>query len=150
MTQQLTAPHIVTINNNHRIFLVTGDMNQSFVCNIEDLETVYNWFADKDNIVIQHKWNGRFVKCSKKSIVDMLQALNLSSSFITGGLTTYKIKFKGCKLGAIGKPVTQFLTISAPTFKEAALKMYETHEHIFIISVNGKPYSYVDESTVPA
>jgi hypothetical protein len=82
MTTATTAPHVVTINNNRRIFLVTGDMNQSFVCNIEDLESVYNWFADKDSVKIQHKWNGRFVRCSKKSIIDMLQSLNLNSSFL--------------------------------------------------------------------
>jgi hypothetical protein len=82
MTTENKAPYVVTINNANRIFLVTGDMQQSFICNIEDLETVYNWFSDKDSIKIQHKWNGRFVKCSKKSIIDMLQSLNLNSSFL--------------------------------------------------------------------
>ena len=71
-----------TIDNNHRIFLLTGDMNQSLICNIEDLEKCYNTFADKDNVKIQHKWNGRFVHCSKKSIVDMLKALNLNHKFL--------------------------------------------------------------------
>lgn len=71
-----------TINNNMRIFLVTGDYNQSFICNIEDLEKCCNEIQDKNSIKIQHKWNNRFIKCSKKSIIDMLKSLDLNTSFI--------------------------------------------------------------------
>jgi len=65
------------INNNQRIFLVTGDYNQSFICNIADLGKCCNEIQDKNSIKIQHKWNNRFVRCSKKSIIDMLKALDL-------------------------------------------------------------------------
>ena len=71
-----------TINNNQRIFLITGDYNQSFICNIEDLERCVKEIEDKDSIKIQHKWNNRFVRCSKKSIVEMLKSLKLNYSFI--------------------------------------------------------------------
>ena len=71
-----------TINNNQRIFLVTGDYNQSFICNIQDLEKCCNEIQDKNSIKIKHKWNNRFVRCSKKSIVNMLKSLNLNTSFI--------------------------------------------------------------------
>jgi len=71
-----------TINNNQRIFLVTGDYNQSFICNIEDLERCCNEIQDKNSIKVQHKWNNHFVRCSKKSILDMLKALDLNTSFI--------------------------------------------------------------------
>jgi len=71
-----------TINNSMRIFLVTGDYNQSFICNIEDLEKCCNEIQDKNSIKITHKWNNRFVRCSKKSIIDMLKSLDLNTSFI--------------------------------------------------------------------
>lgn len=54
----------------------------------------------------------------------------------------YKIKFKGVQNGSIGSKRTFMLTIDANNLKEANLKLYDTHEHIFILSVNGKPYSY--------
>lgn len=69
---------ITTINNAHRIFLVTGDYNQSFICNIEDLEKCCNEISDKNSIKIMHKWNNKFVKCPKKSIIEMLKALDLN------------------------------------------------------------------------
>jgi len=72
---------ITTINNNHRVFLVTGDFNGSYLCNIEQLEKCCAEITDKDSIKIQHKWNNRFVRCSKKSIVDMLKSLGLNANF---------------------------------------------------------------------
>ena len=69
---------ITTINNNMRIFLVTGDYNSSFICNIEQLEQCCNEIQDKNSIKIQHKWNNKFVKCSKLSIISMLESLNLN------------------------------------------------------------------------
>lgn len=73
---------ITTINNDTRILLVTGDYNQSFVCNIEELEKCCNEIQDKSSIKIQHKWNNHFVRCSKKSIIEMLKSLDLNTSFI--------------------------------------------------------------------
>lgn len=67
-----------TIDNNQRIFLVTGDYNQSFICNIEDLGKCCNEIQDKNSIKIQHKWNNHFVKCSKKNIIEMLKSLDLN------------------------------------------------------------------------
>lgn len=72
-----------TIDNNQRIFLVTGDYNESFLCNIKELEKCCNEIQDKGSIKIQHKWNNRFVRCSKKSIRDMLKSLKLNDKFIT-------------------------------------------------------------------
>jgi len=66
-----------TINNNQRIFLVTGDYNTSLICNIEDLQRCCNEIQDKNSIKIKHKWNNRFVRCSKKNLIDMLKALDL-------------------------------------------------------------------------
>ena len=71
-----------TINNNQRIFLVTGDYNGSFICNIQQLEQCCNEIQDKNSIKIQHKFNNRFVRCSKKSILEMLKSLDLNTSFI--------------------------------------------------------------------
>ena len=71
-----------TINNNQRIFLITGDYNQSFLCNIKELEKCYNEIQDKNSIKIQHKWNNRFVRCTKKSITEMLDSLDLNKGFL--------------------------------------------------------------------
>lgn len=73
---------ITTINNSHRIFLISGDQNTSYVCNLEDLEKCFLTFDDVSSITIQHRWNGRFVRCSKKSIVDMLKAMDLNYKFL--------------------------------------------------------------------
>ena len=73
---------ITTINNNQRIFLVTGDYNSSFLCNIQDLEKCCKEIQDKNSIKIQHKWNNKFVRCSKKSILEMLKSLDFNTSFI--------------------------------------------------------------------
>jgi hypothetical protein len=61
----------------------------------------------------------------------------------------YKIKFEGVTLGAIGKKQKYTLTIEAENWKAASLKMYDTHEHIFILSVNGKPFSYKYPESIP-
>lgn len=73
---------ITTINNNERIFLLNGDMGQTLICNLKDLEKCVNEYSDKDGLKIQHKWNGRFVRCSKKSIIDMLKGMNLPYEFM--------------------------------------------------------------------
>lgn len=71
-----------TIDNNQRIFMLTGDSNISLLCNLKDLEKCFNSFDDKNSIKIQHRWNGRFVRCSKKSIVNMLKAFKLNYKFL--------------------------------------------------------------------
>ena len=64
-----------------RVFLLTGDYNQRFFCNIEEFGKCYAEFNDKNNVKIQHFWNGRFVKCSKKSVLDMCESLKLENPF---------------------------------------------------------------------
>jgi hypothetical protein len=71
-----------TINNKFRVFLITGDYNEHFICNVEELEKCYLEIQDKKSIKIRHLWNNRFVKCSKKDIIAMLESLNLNSSFL--------------------------------------------------------------------
>ena len=44
--------------------------------------------------------------------------------------------------GSIGKRCKYTVTTEAETEEAAKLKLYDTHEHIFIYSVNGKPYKY--------
>ena len=70
-----------TIINHQRIFLLTGDMNKHFVCNIEQFGECYNQFDDKHLVKIQHLWNQRFVSCSRKSIVDMCKSLDIPNPF---------------------------------------------------------------------
>lgn len=71
-----------TIDNNQRIILISGDSNTSMVCNIKDVEKCCNEIEDKNSIKFQHRWNHRFVKCSKKSIIDMLKSMNLNYKFL--------------------------------------------------------------------
>lgn len=49
----------------------------------------------------------------------------------------YKFIFEGVKIGAIGKRQKFTITTEAENFESAKLKLYDTHEHIYIISVNG-------------
>lgn len=49
----------------------------------------------------------------------------------------YKLTFLGVKLGAIGKRVKFTITTEAENFENAKLKLYDTHEHIQLLSVNG-------------
>ncbi len=54
-------------------------------------------------------------------------------------METYKFKFLGVKIGSIGKRIKFTKAIEAENIHEAKLKLYDTHEHIYILSVNDKP-----------
>jgi ribosomal protein L20A (L18A) len=54
-------------------------------------------------------------------------------------MKNYKFKFLGVVIGSIGKQQKFTKTIQAENIQEAKLKLYDTHEHIFILSVNDKP-----------
>lgn len=73
---------IVTLNNAFRIFMITGDYNTCNLCNIEDFQRCYDAITDKSSIKITHKWNNRFIRCSKKSVIDMLKSLDLEYEFL--------------------------------------------------------------------
>jgi ribosomal protein L20A (L18A) len=49
----------------------------------------------------------------------------------------YKFKFTGVKNGSIGKRLNFTKVIESENFEDAKLKLYDTHEHIRILSVNG-------------
>lgn len=49
----------------------------------------------------------------------------------------YKFSFLGVENGAIGKRYKYTKTIDAENFEEAKIRLYDTHEHITITSVNG-------------
>jgi len=67
-----------TINNNERVFLVTGDWTTSILCNLKDLETVCNEVEDKTTLKIYHKWGNKFQIASKKMIKEMLLAMDFN------------------------------------------------------------------------
>lgn len=50
----------------------------------------------------------------------------------------YTFLFMGVKLGAIGKKQQFTVITEADNFDDAKLKLYDTHEHIYILKVNGK------------
>lgn len=49
----------------------------------------------------------------------------------------YKFTFLGVKNGSIGKRQTFTVTTESENFETAKLKLYDTHEHIQILSCNG-------------
>lgn len=54
----------------------------------------------------------------------------------------YTFKILAVLIGSISKKYKYTVTIDAETEADAKLKLYETYEHIFIYSVNGKTYQY--------
>lgn len=50
----------------------------------------------------------------------------------------YKFKILAVKKGSIGKRFKFTVTTEAENFEDAKLKLYDTHEHIQIFSINGK------------
>lgn len=53
-------------------------------------------------------------------------------------MKNYKFTFEGVVIGSIGKKQKFTVTTQADSFDEAKLKLYDTHEHIHILKVNGK------------
>jgi hypothetical protein len=62
-------------------------------------------------------------------------------------MKTYKIKFLGVTIGSIGHQRTFAETVQGENFYEAKLKLYDTHEHIMVLEVNGEKYDYTDPKT---
>lgn len=54
----------------------------------------------------------------------------------------YTFEILAVLIGSIGKRYKYTVTIDAETEADAKLKLYDTYEHIYIYSVNGKPYKY--------
>jgi hypothetical protein len=60
-------------------------------------------------------------------------------------MKTFNFKILAVKNGSIGKRQKFNLSIEADNFTEAQYKLYDTHEHITILSVNGiKPNKHYD------
>lgn len=55
-------------------------------------------------------------------------------------MRNYIIKFIGRKVGAIGVTHACKLEVWAANERHAVLRVYETHEHLSQVSVNGKPF----------
>lgn len=54
----------------------------------------------------------------------------------------YTFKILARLNGAIGKRYKYTVTVEAENEEAAKIKLYDTHEHIFIYSVNGYTYQY--------
>lgn len=50
-------------------------------------------------------------------------------------MTTYHISFRGREKGALGIYSNYAQTVEANTEEEAILKLYDTHEHIEVLSI---------------
>lgn len=50
----------------------------------------------------------------------------------------FTFNFLGRKNGSIGKRLKFTVTTEAEKFDDALMKLYDTHEHIHVLKVNGK------------
>lgn len=73
---------ITTIDNDLRVFLLTGDMGKKVLCNMQDVEAAIKSFDDPDEVDVKHFWNGRFVKIGRRVLKEQLKANQLNHSFI--------------------------------------------------------------------
>lgn len=72
----------LTINTNERIFLIhyQFDMGLKDMCNLAQIENLVKSSNGVDKI--EHFWNGKFTKISKKDLKAMLEANRLDTKFI--------------------------------------------------------------------
>jgi len=64
-----------TLNNNERVFLLTGDMGKKVFCNLADIPKALKSFEDKSEVEIYHFWNApKIYKASKRLLNDMFKA----------------------------------------------------------------------------
>lgn len=66
-----------TIDNNQRVFLITGDMGQKVFCNLKDIPKALKTFQDKDGVNIQHLWNYSLKRASKKMLNNMFKGAGM-------------------------------------------------------------------------
>ncbi len=72
----------LTITTGSRVFLIhhTFAMGKKDLCNIEQLEQLVN---ESNGITkIEHFWNHKFIKISKKDLKAMLEAMSLNTDFL--------------------------------------------------------------------
>lgn len=68
---------VTQIDNSHRVFMLTGDMNRSIFCNLNDIPTAIADFDDKDSIKFFHFWNQRQKKVSVNHLNDLFESNQL-------------------------------------------------------------------------
>jgi hypothetical protein len=66
-----------TINNDERVFLLTGDMGKKIFCNLSDIPKAVREFDDPSEIEIFHFWNLDKKRASKKLLNDMFKAAQM-------------------------------------------------------------------------
>lgn len=73
----------LTINTGERIFLVHYhfEMGRVDMCNLHQLEGLVK--AGNEVKLIQHFWNGKFTRISKKDLRAMLQSMGHATEFLT-------------------------------------------------------------------
>ena len=54
-------------------------------------------------------------------------------------MKNYKFNFLAVCIGSIGKRTKFNKTVQAESVHDAKLKLYDTHEHIQVLSINNKP-----------
>ena len=62
------------IDNNQKVFMLTGDMNSKVFCNIKDIPKAFNSFDDKDSVKIYFFWNNRPKRIFKTKLNEWFNA----------------------------------------------------------------------------
>ena len=71
-----------TIDNNQKVFLLTGDMGKTVFCNMHDIPAAFNSFEDKDEVTIYYFWNATRTHISRRKLNDWFKANQINFKFL--------------------------------------------------------------------
>lgn len=74
-----------TINNNQKIFMLTGDMNKSIFCNLKDVPSSFNSFDNKDDVKIFFFWNNKMKRVYKTKLNTWFKSNQIKALFLSVG-----------------------------------------------------------------
>jgi len=71
-----------TIDNNQKVFLLTGDMGKTVFCNMHDIPAAFNSFEDKDAVKIYYFWNATRTHIGRKKLNEWFKANQINYKFL--------------------------------------------------------------------
>lgn len=72
---------LTIIDNNQKVFLLTGDMGRTIFCNIDDIPAAFNSFEDKDAVKFYYFWNATKTHISRKKLNEWFKANQITYKF---------------------------------------------------------------------
>lgn len=70
-----------TIDNNQKVFLLTGDMGKTVFCNMHDIPAAFNSFDDKDAVKLYYFWNATRTHISRRKLSEWFKANQITYKF---------------------------------------------------------------------